>query len=214
MNQWIKLGALAFALAIAGCQSATGRHEAWPPQQTPQQPVNKPYGTVSPPVGEPTPVAPPASPTVPAVPAPAGNESVIPPMALPEKVLPNYPKSADAISGPAVLSLLRSAQGARAAGQYAQAAGSLERALRIEPRNYFVWSTLADTYLRQKNFDQAISVAQKSNSLGRGNVYVEQENWRVIRDARTGNGNVAGAADAQARMDAIQQLLQPAVMPQ
>ena len=221
MNQWIKLGALLFALAAAGCQTATGRHEGWPPQQTPQQPVNKPYGTVTPPpVGEPTPVAPPATsttptaPSTPAIPATPGNESTIPPMALPEKVLPNFPKTADAISGPAVLSLLRSAQSARAAGQYAQASGSLERALRIEPRNYFVWSTLADTYLRQKNYDQAISVAQKSNSLGRGNVYVEQENWRVIRDARTGSGNVGGAADAQARMDAIQQLLQPAVMPQ
>lgn len=210
MNQWIKLGALVFALALAGCQTATGRHEGWPPQQTPQQPVNKPvYGTVSPPVGEPTPVAPSA--TIPTTP---NNESGIPPMPLPEKVLPNFPKSADAISGSAVLSLLRSAQSARAAGQYAQAAGSLERALRIEPRNYFVWSTLADTYLRQKNYDQAISVAQKSNSLGRGNVYVEQENWRVIRDARTAGGNVAGAAEAQARIDAIQQLLQPTVMAQ
>lgn len=207
MNQWIKFSALASALALAACQTATGRHEgSWPPPQTPQQPVNRPYGTVNPPVGEPTPVAPPA--------APAGNESAIPPMPLPDKVSPSYPKTADAISGPAVLSLLRSAQSARAAGQYAQAAGSLERALRIEPRNYFVWSSLADTYLRQKNFDQAISVAQKSNSLGRGNVYVEQENWRVIRDARSASGNAAGAAEAQARLDAIQQLLQPTVMPQ
>lgn len=210
MNQWIKLGALVFALAVAGCQTATGRHEGtWPSQPTQQQPVNRPYGTVTPPVGEPTPVAPPAT-TTPTTP---NNESTIPPMPLPEKVSPNFPRSADAISGPAVLSLLRSAQAARAAGQYGQAAGSLERALRIEPRNYFVWSTLADTYLRQKNFDQAISVAQKSNSLGRGNVYVEQENWRVIRDARTASGNAAGAADAQARIDAIQLLLQPLPVP-
>jgi hypothetical protein len=206
MNQWIKLGALAFTLAIAGCQTATGRHEGtWPPQQPSQQPVTKPvYGTVTPP-GEPVPVVPPTTP---------GNEPAIPSMPLPDKVLPNYPKSADAISGAAVLSLLRSAQSARAAGQYAQATGSLERALRIEPRNYFVWSTLADTYLRQKSFDQAVSVAQKSNSLGRGNVYVEQENWRIIRDARAASGDAAGTAEAQARMDAIQQLLQPTVMPQ
>jgi len=208
MNQWIKLSAVIFALAVAGCQTATGRHEANYPERTPSQPVTKPvYGTVTPPVGEPTPVPPPASGT----PVP---EIAIAPPPLPDKVLPNFPRSADAISGPAVLSLLRTAQGARSAGQYAQAAGSLERALRIEPRNYFVWSTLADTYLRQKNFDQAISVAQKSNSIGRGNVYVEQENWRVIRDARTASGNAPGAAEAQARMDAIQQLLQSSVTPQ
>lgn len=213
MNQWIKFGALALALVVAGCQTATGRHEGnWPPTQQPQQPVNRPYGTVNPPEGEPVPV--PITPAPGSSTAPDGSQSPFPPMPLPDKVLPNYPKTADAISGPAVLSLMRSAQSARAAGQYGQAAGSLERALRIEPRNYFVWSTLADTYLRQKNYDQAISVAQKSNSLGRGNVYVEQENWRVIRDARTAAGNPSGAADAQARMDAIAQLLQPAVMPQ
>jgi predicted Zn-dependent protease len=205
MKQWIKLGAVVLALAVAGCQTARGRHEASaPPEQT--RPLSKPMpGVVIP--GEPTPVAPSA--TQPST-SPSGD-TTFPAPPLPEKVLPNYPKSADAISGAAVLSLLRSAQSARAAGQYGQAAGSLERALRIEPRNYFVWSTLADTYLRQKNYDQAESVAQKSNSLGRGNVYVEQENWRVIRDARNANGNAAGAAEAQARMDAIQQLLQPAV---
>lgn len=219
MNQWIKLAALAFALVVAGCQTATGRHEAsWPPPQQPQQPVNRPYGTVNPPVGEPTPVTPSAT-IPPATPGVPGGESAMPQTpVVPEKVLPSYPKTADAISGQAVLSLLRSANSARAAGQYAQAAGSLERALRIEPRNYFVWSTLADTHLRQKNFDQAISVARKSNSLARGNVYVEQENWRVIRDARAAGGDSAGAAEAQARMDAIQQALQaaatPAVMPQ
>lgn len=204
MKQWIKLSAVVLALAVAGCQTARGRHEAsTPPEQT--RPLSKPVpGVVMP--GEPTPVAPSTLPST----SPSGDMT-FPAPPLPDKVLPSYPKSADAISSAAVLSLLRSAQSSRAAGQYGQAAGSLERALRIEPRNYFVWSTLADTYLRQKSYDQAESVAQKSNSLGRGNVYVEQENWRVIRDARTGSGNAAGAAEAQARMDAIQQLL---AMPQ
>ena len=205
MKQWIKFGAVVFALAVAGCQTANGRHEVSAPPE-PTQPVTRPvYGTVTPPSGEPTPIAPPAG-----SPGAAAPDAAIPPPPLPDKVLPNFPKSADAISGPAVLSLMRSAQSARAAGQYGQASGSLERALRIEPRNYFVWSTLADTYLRQKNYDQAESVAQKSNSLARGNVYVEQENWRVIRDSRAARSNAAGAADAQARLDAIQLLLQPA----
>lgn len=205
MTQWIKLSALVLTLVVAGCQTARGKHEsAMPPErvQTPSKPV---YGAVTPPVGEPTPVAPATTPTEP--------EAAIAPLPLPEKVLPNFPKTADAISGPAVLSLMRSAQTARAAGQYGQASGSLERALRIEPRNYFVWATLADTYLRQKNYEQAESVAQKSNSLARGNVYVLQENWRVIRDSRNARRNAAGAAEAQARIDAIQEMLQPAVSP-
>lgn len=205
MNDWIKLGAISLALALAGCQTATGRHEGWPPQPTQNQPVTKPtYGTVNPPLGEPMPVTPAAPPADSNIPLAPGQQPTL-----------DFPRSPDAISGAAVLSLLRSAQSANAAGQYGQAAGSLERALRIEPRNYFVWSSLADTYLRQKSYDQAESVARKSNSLARGNVYVEQENWRVIRDARAAANNPTGAADAQAHIDAIQQMLQPALaMPQ
>lgn len=207
MTQWIKLGVVVLTLVAAGCQTARGRHEASTPPETTQASSKPVYGNVlPPPSGEPVPVPP----LAPAVPVAPGTDSVLAPQ--PERVLPNFPKSADAISGPAVLSLMRSAQSARAAGQLGQASGSLERALRIEPRNYFVWSTLADTYLRQKSYEQAESVAQKSNSLARGNVYVLQENWRVIRDSRTARGNAAGAADAQARIDAIQQVLQPAVL--
>src|SRR3546814_20444286 len=71
----------------------------------------------------------------------------------------------------------------RKAGQPDQAAGTLERALRIEPRNYFVWSALAQAYLAQKNYAQAESMAQKSNALARGNVYVALENWKTISAA-------------------------------
>jgi hypothetical protein len=191
MKSWQKLVAVVAVMLLAACQTSRGRHEGtWPPES--QEPVSRPLpGTA--PSGRPTPVITP------------GDAGMAP---LPERrALPNYPKAADEISGGAVLALLRQARDARAASQYDQAAGVLERALRIEPRNYFVWATLADTYLQQKNFEQAESVAQKSNSLGRGNVYIEQENWRVIRDARNARGNAAGAAEAQARIDAIQQLL-------
>lgn len=129
-----------------------------------------------------------------------------PPVAVapPPKVLPAYPKSADEISSQAVLSLMKQARSARAAGQFDQASGALERAQRIEPRNYFVWSALGRVYLDKKLYDNAESVAMKSNSLARGNVYVELENWKVIAAARQAQGDAIGALQAQVKVDEIQ----------
>lgn len=120
---------------------------------------------------------------------------------------PAVPRSAEEISGAAVTSLMRQARGSLSAGQPAQAASALERALRIEPRNYFVWSMLAKTYLAQNNYTQADSVAGKSNALARGNVYVELENWRTIAAARHALGDVAGAEDARARAEDLERSL-------
>nr|WP_241696219.1 tetratricopeptide repeat protein [Solimonas terrae] len=95
-------------------------------------------------------------------------------------------------------------------GQPDQAAGTLERALRIEPRNYFVWSALAQAHLAQKNYAQAESMAQKSNALARGNIYVTLENWKTIAAARNGQGDADGAADAAAQIAALQARLDAA----
>ncbi|MGH8460874.1 MAG: hypothetical protein ACRESS_04655 [Stenotrophobium sp.] len=176
-------------VTLAACQTMHGE------RQTLGTPSHQPAGIPLPPEG-------PAQ-----QPAPV---QLAPPQIQP---LPNYPKTAADISGPAVTALMRQANIQRAAGNLPQAAATLGRALRIEPRNYFVWSALASTYLDQKVYDQAENVALKSNSLARGNVYVDLQNWGVIRDARTAEGNVAGAADAQARIDAIQQMLLQAAPP-
>ena len=82
--------------------------------------------------------------------------------------------------------------------------GALERAQRIEPRNYFVWSSLARVYLDKKDYDNAESVALKSNSLARGNIYVELENWKIIAAARQAQGDAIGALQAQSKADEIQ----------
>ncbi len=133
------------------------------------------------------------------VPTPLENEPVLP---------PSFPKSAEEISGQAVVSLMRQSNEARSEGKWDLAASLLERAQRIEPRNYFVWSALAKVYLGQDQLDQAISVAGKSNSLARGNVYVELENWKTIAQARRANGDSIGALQAEARVDEIERLLE------
>lgn len=140
-------------------------------------------------------------------------ESQSPPTELasiPPERLPDFPRNAEQISGPAVAGLIRQARAARAAGQPEQAQGKLERALKIEPRNYFAWSELAATYLDQKNYEQALGVAGKSNSLARGNLYVELDNYRVIQESRQALGDSDGAFQAKARADEIQQRLQQA----
>ncbi len=186
---WMALGPLLIALFLQACAapSATGRRENSYPgsgktgstQQGESEEVGKP----------PFPFAPPK---------PLDEEPTPP---------PSYPKSAAEISGQAVVTLMRQANEASAAGQYDLAASHLERAQRIEPRNYFVWSALAKIYLRQDEFDQAISVAGKSNSLARGNVYVELENWKIIAAARQARGDSIGALQAQARVDEIERKL-------
>lgn len=191
MKRWVWSG-WAVLLLLTGCVSSTGTHEGatrWPGQ------------------GEPSVVTPPATPA----PAPTpGLPPVLPVPIEPVKPeLPSYPRTAGEISGQAVVSLMQQAAQARADGQYDLAAAQLERAQRIEPRNYFVWSALAGVYLDQQQFDQAVSVASKANSLARGNVYVELENWKIIATARQAQGDSLGAVQAQARVDEIERRLSP-----
>jgi hypothetical protein len=185
----LRLGALVLvATLLGGCASSMGtRESSWP---------NSP-GSSSQDSG----TAPAPTPTQPVTPEPpVPIEPVKPPPT-------DAPKTAESISGQAVVSLMRKAADARAQGQLDLAASQLERAQRIEPRNYFVWSALAKVYLDQQQYDQAISVAGKSNSLARGNLYVELENWKTIAKAQDARGDSIGALQAQARVDEIERAL-------
>jgi predicted Zn-dependent protease len=118
-----------------------------------------------------------------------------------------YARSANEVSSPAVLGLLDQARTELDSGHSDQSVATLERALRIEPRNPFLWQALADAHLRQNLPDQAETVAQRSNSLASGNPYLEMENWRLIASAREARGDTAGAQQAQARMVEVQERL-------
>jgi hypothetical protein len=185
-----RLGALALvAILLAGCASSMGTREStWPTSPMPTGDA----GTAPAPAPVPTP------PAVPELPVPI--EPVKPPV-------PDQPRTAESISGQAVVSLMRKAADARAQGQLDLAASQLERAQRIEPRNYFVWSALARVYLDQQQYDQAVSVAGKSNSLARGNLYVELENWKTIAKAQEARGDSIGALQARGRVEEIERAL-------
>jgi tetratricopeptide (TPR) repeat protein len=108
-----------------------------------------------------------------------------------------YARSAEEVSGPAVINLLGQAREDLAGGRTEQAVASLETALRIEKRNPFVWQELARAHLARFQLEDAEIVAQRSNSFARGNPYIEIENWRVIEQARSGRGDRAGAEAAR-----------------
>ena len=96
----------------------------------------------------------------------------------------------------AVASLLDSARSDTEAGQLASAAASLERAIRIEPRNPRLWHELARVRLKQGDNAQAESVAARSNSWAGGDHALRAENWRLIARSREARGDAAGARAA------------------
>jgi predicted Zn-dependent protease len=105
------------------------------------------------------------------------------------------PKS-DMSGNKAVIALLDRAQTDNDSGQREAAGASLERALRIEPRNPWLWLELAQVRLAQGQYEQAITLAGKSNSFAGHQSRVQAANWQVIGKARVAQGNSAGAEQA------------------
>lgn len=97
---------------------------------------------------------------------------------------------------PAVVALLDRAQNETNTGHNDAAGASLERALRIQPRNPWVWQQLAQVRLEQGRYDLAISLARKSNSFSGANHMLQAVNWQLISKARVAKGDSAGADEA------------------
>jgi Flp pilus assembly protein TadD len=87
-------------------------------------------------------------------------------------------------SGSAVVALLDNAGQQTRSGNLDAAGAALERALRLEPRNPEVWSRLAGIRLQQSQFDQAINLASKSNTLAGNNPTLVARNNRIIAQAK------------------------------
>jgi len=93
----------------------------------------------------------------------------------------------------AIAGLLIGARTDAAAGRLANAAASLERALRIEPRNPRLWQELARVRLKQGDYAQAESTAARSNSWAGSDNALRADNWRIIAYARNARGDAEGA---------------------
>ncbi len=80
-------------------------------------------------------------------------------------------------------SLLAQSRSQRAAGDSAQAAASLERALRIDPNNPELWLELGDLHLDAGNTAQAEMMARRALTLAGGSRSIESQAERLLRAA-------------------------------
>jgi len=109
---------------------------------------------------------------------------------------PPFPAPAARTENLAIAGLLDGARADAAAGRLANAAASLERALRIEPRNPRLWQELARVRLKQGDYAQAESTAARSNSWAGSDNALRADNWRLIAHAREARGDAEGAKAA------------------
>jgi tetratricopeptide (TPR) repeat protein len=107
-------------------------------------------------------------------------------------------------SQPMVVALLEDAEDRIKSGDHASAAATLERALRLEPKNAMLWYRLGLIRLKQKNWQQAINLAKKSNSLSAGDYALQSDNWKLIANANSGAGNIKAARLATERANKIE----------
>lgn len=108
------------------------------------------------------------------VPPPA-REASLPP---PDRAFVPTPKSQ------AAASLHEKARGYLAKGNYSQAEMTIERALRIDPRNAEIWHTFAQTKYMQKEYAQTINMCLKSKSLIGKNDRLQRKNNELISQAQ------------------------------
>ena len=90
-----------------------------------------------------------------------------------------------------------------ASGDTAQAAATLERAVRIEPDNPLVWIELGRVRLAENNPTQANAMGRKALALATGDPAAQSSAWQLIADALRSRGDNAGAADADSRAQSL-----------
>lgn len=118
------------------------------------------------------------------------------PITPPARSAPSSPLPA---SGPAVIVLLERADRQYMDQDLDSAAATLERALRIEPRNPLLWHRLANVRLDQGQIDQAMQMAAKSNSLAGSNHSLLARNWQLISLVYRAKGDLDAARSAEAK---------------
>ncbi|HPF58617.1 MAG TPA: hypothetical protein P5149_03715 [Candidatus Competibacteraceae bacterium] len=156
-------------------------------------PKNKPIALAPPIKPDIEPDTEPDAPEIPPQPAPVQRPAPPPrPAELP-------PAEITREGNQAVVALLDSADKYVKSNQLDKAGAALERALRIEPRNAGIWHDLAQIRLHQSEYQQAESLASKSNNLASGNRSLQARNWKLISVARKAGGNIAGAEEAEAQ---------------
>lgn len=101
---------------------------------------------------------------------------------------------------PASESLLQQSRELRLSGDYAQAAATLERAVRIDPGAAAIWLELARVRYAESNWPQAEQLARKSDSLARSDPALKTEALELVADALRMQGR---SQEAEAVLDRL-----------
>jgi hypothetical protein len=166
-------------LAAAGCSLQPFNSQ--PP--TPTRPA--PQGGSGPLISEP----PPVTSSLPPEPVIQGPAPSIP-------VPRERPKVAPATLSPASKALVTQAQTQRRKGDLPGAAGSLDRALRIEPNNPLLWIEMGQLRMDQRNYAQAESMGRKALSMAVGDNRTQSAAWQLIADSPQARGKNPQAQEA------------------
>jgi len=142
-------------------------------------------GCVPPEFGTPEPVSRTPVP-VKAAPPPVAVISPVPdlPSAAGSVEPPSPPARTAPPAGAAAQTLLTQSRAHQATGNYAQAAASIERALRIEPRQPLLWLELGNIRLKEGDFPQAESMGRKALSLSAGDAALTARSEQLIATAK------------------------------
>ncbi|MFA5982416.1 MAG: tetratricopeptide repeat protein [Methylococcaceae bacterium] len=104
---------------------------------------------------------------------------------------------------PAIGSLLASAETSSQSGSLDTAAASIERAIRIEPRNAALLYKLAEIRIKQNKPRIAEDLTQKALLLAAKDNRLKKQCWLLIGNARVMQNNVAGAKAARAKANSL-----------
>lgn len=96
-----------------------------------------------------------------------------------------------------VVALLSDADMSYQQGNLDESVATIERALRIEPRNALSFYKLANIRLQQGLPELAENLAKKSALLAEGNTQLKKKNWLLIAEARELQNNQKGANAAR-----------------
>ncbi len=108
---------------------------------------------------------------------------------------------ASSVSEPVILALISDAQEQASTGRTDKAAATIERAIKIEPGNPALWHELARIRLQQQRWQQAISLARKSNTLASNKPALQSSNWGIIAQAYEAMGDRKKAAEARKKQE-------------
>ena len=104
--------------------------------------------------------------------------------------------------GAASRALVGQAQTQLATKNFAVAASSIERALRIEPDNPLLWIELGKVRQAEGNYVQAENMGRKAVSMSAA-PRAQSAAWRLIAESYRARGKNSEAREAQARAEGL-----------